>query len=55
MDWEAELRRLQQQFLDLYDSAVAYFDSLETYGLIGWALLVVGVLLLFAGAILLAV
>lgn len=54
-DFENQWERFQTAVLDAYDQAVIYFDSLGTYGLVGWALVVVGLILLITGAILLAV
>lgn len=54
-DLEKQWRRFQATMVDVYDQAVVYFDSLETYGLIGWALVVVGLILVVVGAVLLAV
>lgn len=54
MDVEGELADVQQQLLDAYNSVVIYFDSLGTYGLVGWVLVALGVVLAFAGAVLLA-
>ena len=54
-DFENQWERFQTAVLDAYDQAVIYFDSLGAYGLVGWALVVVGLILLITGAILLAV
>lgn len=54
MDVDEQLEAAQDVVLDVYDAAVVYFDSLGPYGLLGWAFLVLGLLLFVIGAVLLA-
>lgn len=54
MDVDEQVERAKQILADFVDAAVAYFDSLGVYAMIGWALLIFGSVLFVIGAILLA-
>lgn len=54
MDWEREFEDIKRDLVETWDDVVAYFDSLGVYGLSGWGLLVTGLVLIVAGAVMLA-